>query len=196
MVRIGYLGLSTIFTGVLLAAAPAFADHPLDIDADEIANEDDNCVVVSNPDQADTDGDGIGDACDLTPTDDADNGDFVINPRTLNLRSRGRVITTFIQLPSGFDAAAIDTTPGKLLLEGLLPPTTPPPSPGDEDEDGIPDLKVKFRRTDLIGLLCETDRTTGTVPIRVTGEIDAGSGPQPFEVRGTVRVTGKCPPTP
>jgi hypothetical protein len=47
----------------------------------------------------------------------------------------------------------------------------------------------------LIGLLCETGRTTGTVPLRVAGEIEADPNPLPFEVRGTVRVTGKCPPT-
>jgi uncharacterized protein (TIGR02145 family) len=35
-----------------------------DADADEITDESDNCPEIYNPDQADTDGDGIGDACD------------------------------------------------------------------------------------------------------------------------------------
>ncbi|MGD8637881.1 MAG: thrombospondin type 3 repeat-containing protein, partial [Nitrosopumilaceae archaeon] len=41
----------------------------IDSDNDGIPDADDNCPNVANPDQADTDGDGIGDACD----NDADN---------------------------------------------------------------------------------------------------------------------------
>ncbi|GGI56031.1 hypothetical protein GCM10011444_03400 [Winogradskyella haliclonae] len=40
-----------------------------DFDSDGILNDDDNCVIVDNTDQADNDGDGIGDECD----DDDDN---------------------------------------------------------------------------------------------------------------------------
>src|SRR3972149_4188953 len=39
---------------------PAFADH----DDDTIDDTGDNCPEVANEDQADTDGDGVGDACD------------------------------------------------------------------------------------------------------------------------------------
>ncbi|WP_299116060.1 thrombospondin type 3 repeat-containing protein [uncultured Winogradskyella sp.] len=41
-----------------------------DYDGDGVLNEDDNCVLVFNPDQADNDGDGEGDECD--PDDDND----------------------------------------------------------------------------------------------------------------------------
>ncbi len=44
-----------------------------DYDDDGIVNIDDNCPFVANPDQTDTDGDGIGDACD----DDDDDSDGV-----------------------------------------------------------------------------------------------------------------------
>lgn len=37
---------------------------PPDADQDGILDPNDNCPAISNQDQADTDGDGIGDACD------------------------------------------------------------------------------------------------------------------------------------
>jgi hypothetical protein len=40
---------------------------PLDADCDEIPDDQDNCPDDYNPDQTDTDGDGIGNACDSTP---------------------------------------------------------------------------------------------------------------------------------
>ena len=39
----------------------------VDRDADDVCDDVDNCPDTPNPDQADADGDGIGDACDLTP---------------------------------------------------------------------------------------------------------------------------------
>jgi hypothetical protein len=51
-----------------------------DTDGDTVTDDVDNCVAIANEDQADADGDGFGDACDLCPGDDdgADaNGDGV-----------------------------------------------------------------------------------------------------------------------
>lgn len=42
----------------------ACVGSPGDVDGDGIADEDDNCPRVANPDQVDSDGDGVGDACE------------------------------------------------------------------------------------------------------------------------------------
>jgi hypothetical protein len=44
------------------------AADPNDLDGDGIANADDNCPRIANPDQHDEDSDGIGDKCDNCPT--------------------------------------------------------------------------------------------------------------------------------
>jgi hypothetical protein len=70
-------------TSEFSAAALGQASDP-DDDGDGIPNEDDNCPALANADQADRDGDGIGDACDGdddgdgTP-DGADNCPLVAN---------------------------------------------------------------------------------------------------------------------
>ncbi|HZS35449.1 MAG TPA: hypothetical protein VFF06_01405, partial [Polyangia bacterium] len=48
---------------------------PLDSDADGVPDSIDDCPLVSDPDQTDTAGDGIGDACRTQPTPGGDGGD-------------------------------------------------------------------------------------------------------------------------
>ena len=177
-----------LWAGLLMIVSFCLAQTLPDVDGDGVPDTEDNCLNVANADQTDTDGDGFGDACELTPFGEAANGHLVINPKTLNLKSKGRVITTFVELPTSYNPADIDIA--SLLLEGIIPQAVPPtPKLGDGDEDGTPDLIVKFSRQALIALLCETGRDKGTVELRVTGNV-AGD---PFEVRGTVRVQGHCP---
>jgi hypothetical protein len=188
IVTITHWALAGLCAGLLMMVSPGFAQTLPDVDGDGIPDAEDNCLSVSNADQADADGDRFGDACELTPFGEAANGHLVINPKTLNLKSKGRVITTFVELPTSYNPADIDIA--SLLLEGVIPLAVPPtPKLGDGDEDGTPHLMVKFSRQALIALLCDTDRDKGTVELRVTGNI-AGD---PFEVRGTVRVQGQCP---
>lgn len=50
----------------------------IDFDGDDVRNQQDNCVGLSNPLQSDIDGDGIGDSCDERDDRDSD-GDLVLN---------------------------------------------------------------------------------------------------------------------
>lgn len=101
-----------------------------------------------------------------------------IDPDTLNLKNKGRWITCYIELPQGYDVADIDVSTIKLndSVSAELKPT----SIGDYDNDGIPDLMVKFDMSAVQKILQPGDNG-----ITVTGELNDGT---PFEDFDTIRV--------
>jgi hypothetical protein len=103
-----------------------------------------------------------------------------IDPETLNLKIKGKWVTVYAELPEGYDVADINV--GTVTLKGTIPAEAHPIEIGDYDNDGIPDLMVKFDRQALIEYL---DGTTGEVTLTVSGELGDGT---PFEGSDAITV--------
>ena len=106
------------------------------------------------------------------------------DPDVLNLRSKGRYVTAYIELPMGYDISQIDIS--SIGLNSIVPALIMPSDVGDHDHDGIPDLMVKFDRSAVQGVV----ETGGTLEITVTGEIEG----MQFEGIDTIRVIDLGPP--
>jgi hypothetical protein len=104
-----------------------------------------------------------------------------IDPDTLNLKSKGKWITAYIELPEAYDVNEIDVD--TVVLNDVVPAEPHPTHIGDYDDDGILDLMVKFDRSDVQAILGVGDE----VKITVTGEV-AGI---PFEGSDTIRVVSR-----
>jgi hypothetical protein len=103
-----------------------------------------------------------------------------IDPDTLNLQSRGRWITAYIELPSGYNVEDIDVGTVRLIVENENVPAEPwPVEVGDHDNNGIPDLMVKFDRQAVQALL-----DVGVHELLITGEVEG----TPFEGSDNLRV--------
>lgn len=70
-----------------------------------------------------------------------------IDPDTLNLKSKGRWITAYIEISPDYDVSNIDIT--SLLLEDSISAEKHPVKIEDYNGNGILDLMVKFDRADL-----------------------------------------------
>ncbi len=92
-----------------------------------------------------------------------------IDPDTLNLTSKGRWITAYIELPAGYNVADIDVS--TLRLNGSVQAELKPSSIGDEDNDGIVDLMAKFDRAAVEDLL----EVGENVEITVSGSLSDGA---------------------
>lgn len=128
-------------------------------------------TLVVNDGQVDSEPDTVDVTVLLRATTDFD-------PNTLNLKSKHKYVTAYIELPPGFDARQIDIS--SIRLNGIVPPLPKPTGIGDDDSDSVPDLMVKFDASAVKSLLAPGDE----VEIIITGEV-AGIG---FQGTDTIRV--------
>jgi len=101
------------------------------------------------------------------------------NPDTLNLKSRGKYVTTYIELPRDYDINDIDSE--SIELNSQVPVETKPIETGDYDSNGIPDLMVKFNQSAVQNILEVGDE----VKLTLTGRLFDGTQ---FEGSDSIRV--------
>jgi len=107
-----------------------------------------------------------------------------IDPDTLNLKSKGKWITAYIELPEGYNVGDIDIS--SILLNGTIPvDPNAPTAVGDYDGDGVADLMVKFDRTAVCEFILSKGITFGNVTLTVSGRLYNGTE---FEGCDTIRV--------
>jgi photosystem II stability/assembly factor-like uncharacterized protein len=104
-----------------------------------------------------------------------------VEPNTLNLKSNGKYITCYIELPP--EQSVDDIGVHTVMLNSSIKAEPKPCTVGDYDADGVPDLMVKFARDRSQHVLPLGD----AVEIVVSGEV----GDFPFQGKDTIRVIGE-----
>jgi hypothetical protein len=101
------------------------------------------------------------------------------DPDTLNLKSKGKWVTVYIELPIGYDVNEIDLE--SIIFNGQIQIEPKPIEIGDYDDNGIADLMVKFNRKDAQDIL----EVGEEVKITISGNL---IDERPFEGSDTIRV--------
>jgi hypothetical protein len=84
-----------------------------------------------------------------------------IEPETLNLKSKGRFITCYIELPLNYDVTDIDDSTIKLIVNDVeISAESAPIAIGDFNDNNILDLMVKFERQSVQEACISTGVTT------------------------------------
>jgi hypothetical protein len=102
------------------------------------------------------------------------------DPNTLNLRSRGKCVTCYVELPQGYDPEDIDV--GSIQFEYAVDALAAPTYVGDYDSDGIPDRMVKFARDEVISYLTgydalydDADGGSENLEVTISGQLTDGT---------------------
>jgi hypothetical protein len=115
-----------------------------------------------------------------------------IDPNSLNLGSKGRWITAYIELPEGYDVADIDVS--SMFLDETIPvDPSAPIAVGDYDHDTIPDLMVKFDRAKVISYILgniDIEERFTTVTLTITGKLYDET---PFQGNDTIKIIMPMP---
>jgi hypothetical protein len=91
-----------------------------------------------------------------------------INPDTLNLKSNGKWVTCYIELPTPNSVSNIVVS--TITMDNTVPAALSPTQIGDYNGNNVPDLMVKFDRTAVQGLL-----SNGEIRLRVTFALSDGT---------------------
>jgi hypothetical protein len=107
-----------------------------------------------------------------------------IDPDVLNLKSDGEVITGYIEFTEEYDVN--DITVSTVMLNGTFPAALKPSEVGDHDGNGVPDLMVKFNRTEVSRYIRDVQNIQyGFVTLAIRGELNNGMA---FEGSDTITV--------
>lgn len=110
-----------------------------------------------------------------------------ISPQALNLRSRGRWITGYIELPEDVDVNSINVS--SILLNGTIAvDQSGPANIGDHTNNGIPDLMVKFDLKVVTSLIRQNYVSRwifGTAQVDISGKLNDGTA---FEGNNKINV--------
>jgi parallel beta-helix repeat protein len=106
--------------------------------------------------------------------------DFV--PDTLNLKSKGKFITAYIELPERYEISQIDVS--SIILNDLVSALSEPTEIGDYNNNGIPDLLIKFDRQKVQ----ESLDIGENVEMMITGELFHNGDDIDFKGSDTIRV--------
>ena len=118
-----------------------------------------------------------------------------ISPKALNLGSKGKRITAYIELPEGYDVRDINVS--TVMLNDTISAEPRPIAVGDYDEDGITDLMVKFDRAKVIQYILDNidivklyEKKFMTITLTVTGKLYDGT---PFQGTAIIRLIMPMP---
>jgi hypothetical protein len=73
-----------------------------------------------------------------------------VDPSTLNLGSKGKYVTCYVELPGGYDPEEINVN--TVLFNHAVDAAPSPTGVGDHDLNGILDRMIKFPRSEVIAL--------------------------------------------
>jgi len=97
----------------------------------------------------------------------------------LNLKSKGKYVTVYIELPVSYDVNDINVA--SIKLNNQIQAETKPTQIGDYDNNGAPDLMVKLDRAAVQTIL----KTGDKIKITISGRLNDG---RPFEGTDTIKV--------
>ena len=114
-----------------------------------------------------------------------------IVPNTLNLRAKPKYVNAFIELPEGYNVSEIDLS-SILMNDTIAIDPSAPTLIGDYNNDGIPDLMVKFNGTEVIAYVLAnvnmtqlSEERSMTITLTINGHLN---GETLFKGCDTVRI--------
>ena len=119
-----------------------------------------------------------------------------LDPDALNLVSKGKWVSCYIELSEDYGEYSVEqinaSTVNLWVEETQIPAEEKPTALGDYDEDGIPDLMVKFDRRTLVEYLSTADDALADATLTVNGQM----GEAIFEGMDTITIIGGDKATP